>query len=227
LRLIEWYLKQPKPKGMRGRSWEYLRAAFALAYYAAMGCAELAGLRWKDVDLVNGIIHISSNHVRNVGLKGTKTPWRNRHQTIWPEMRSPLEAIAARQTREGVFGPDGHVFRSETGCSVGDNLSSRHLSPMLVELGITKTDERGKVVAKFSIHGIRAAGISAFLKASNGDVMETAKFAGHKDGSMIWKHYGYSLDQGEARRRAIAGMREILALPALPAASCDKDATEA
>ena len=227
IRLLFWLAEQPKqPHSNRVYVWEMFHAIVKMAYYAAMGQAELSGLVWENVDWVEGVIHIKHNFSRYDRLHKTKNKYRLRDAVMWPEIRAVLTVLWERQGRP----TEGPVFRTQHGKPVV-GMGATYYARMMVALGITRVNEEGRVVPKYGIHGIRALGINAYLNSTK-DWFKAARFAGHSSPKMILKHYGYSLDEGEAQQRALAGMTQLVQLPTPSAATeaeivpCDTVATE-
>jgi integrase len=90
------------------------RAIWATAFYAGLRRGELQALRWADVDLKAGVIHVLRSWDPETGPGDTKS--RNRRKVpIVGVLREHLAAHRLRQPHGAVlaFGHDGRPFHSE------------------------------------------------------------------------------------------------------------------
>jgi integrase len=112
------------------------RAIVATLTFAGLRIGELCSLRWRDVDLASGWLHVND----------AKTDAGRRRVKIRGALRDELLAVRARR----MTGPDEFVFATSAGGQPSrDNLRNRVLGPAaklasqrLVERGLTPLPER-------------------------------------------------------------------------------------
>jgi integrase len=95
---------------------EHDRALWATALYAGLRRGELMAVRWEDIDLAAGLIHVRRSWDRYAGEIAPKSRAGIRRVPIPARLRDAL--VEHRMSREGdglVFGrPDGRPFNAST-----------------------------------------------------------------------------------------------------------------
>ncbi len=147
------------------------RRLFALAVYTYARAGELAALRWDDVDLEHGAMHIhrSEDKRRGGGVKATKSDTARR-----PAIETALRPLLAAMHSEA--GGKGPVVRLP-----GDN-ASRKLRMYLRRAGVTRadlfvTDATRKAI---TFHDLRATGIT-WCAVRGDEPLKIMQRAGHEN----------------------------------------------
>lgn len=122
-----------------------LKAAVALAVGCGLRRGEICGLRWQDVDLDAGCIHVVQT-VQRIDGQGlvtlpTKTHRSRRLVTLPPGLVAILKAWRKQQMQERLMaGPaweeTGFVLTTERGAPVDGNWITKNFSRKLKELGL-------------------------------------------------------------------------------------------
>jgi len=165
------------------------RAIVATLIFAGPRIGELCGLRWRDVDLAGGWLHVSD----------AKTDAGIRRVKIRGALRDELLAVRSRR----LGGPDEFVFATSGGRRPSrDNLRNRVLAPAvklaserLVAGGLTPLSER------ITPHSLRRtfASVLYALGEDPGIVMDEM---GHTDPALALRVYRQAMrrDEGERER---------------------------
>lgn len=183
-------LKVPKLKPRTYKEWEFqalykaasphFRPILLCAYMTGMRRSEIASLKWKDVDIEVGYIHMiesKNNESRSIPVAGAL------HET--------LLAMNESATNEYVFaGPDGRPYTSATSWK-------RAWSTALKKSGI----EKGR------FHDFRHTFVSSLIVNEKEDFATVMALSGHKDISMLKR---YSHTQEEAKKKAITKLEQRL-----------------
>jgi integrase len=187
------------------------RAVIATLIFAGLRIGELCALRWRDVDLPAGWLHVND----------AKTDAGRRRVKIRGALRDELLAVRSRH----VPGPDEYVFATSAGGQPSrDNLRNRVLTPAvklaserLVEPGSTPLPER------ITPHSLRRT-FASLLYALGEDPGIVMDEMGHTDPALALRVYRQAMrrDEGERERlRALVdgapAMKEPEALQAAPA----------
>ena len=126
----------------RGDSLETL---YVLAVHTGMRQGELLGLKWNDVDLANGVIHVRRTVTRNRGrlLLGEPKTKRSRRTVNLTEpaveaLRSHLNRQLADVARLGdLYEDQGLIFTTEAGTLINPtNLRKRSFASLLRRAGL-------------------------------------------------------------------------------------------
>jgi integrase len=146
------------------------RRAFAVTTYLYARAGEVNALRWEDVDLERGVVHIHRSVDRDTGdLKPTKTS-AARRLPIEPALRPLLDAMHEE------CGGEGRVLQIEA----TDRKLSRQLQRCLRVAGVEReelyvTDETRKAI---TFHDLRATGIT-WAAVRGDDAVKVKQRAGH------------------------------------------------
>jgi integrase len=176
------------------------RATVATLLFAGLRAAELCNLRWRDVDLANGRMHIGCS----------KTQAGLREIPLLPVLRDELATHKAAADRAG---PDDVVFPTSTGgLRDKDNLRKRVLAPILLRADELLT-ERGDppLPAGVTPHKLRHT-FASVLVACGEDPASVMAQLGHTDPKFTLRVYTHLMrrDAGErARLRALVSGEQL------------------
>jgi len=124
-----------------------LEAPYILAVHTGMRQGELLGLKWEDVDLNEGVIHIRRTVVRSGGrisLGEPKTKGSRRPVHLTGAAVEALKAHLERQLEDierlgDLYRDHGLVFTSEVGTLINpSNLRRRSCAPLLQRAGLPR-----------------------------------------------------------------------------------------
>src|SRR5215218_9001388 len=124
-----------------------LQALYILAVQTGMRQGELLGLKWEDVDLNEGVIHIRRTVVRSGGrisLGEPKTKGSRRPVHLTGAAVEALKAHLERQLEDierlgDLYRDHGLVFTSEVGTLINpSNLRRRSFAPLLQRAGLPR-----------------------------------------------------------------------------------------
>lgn len=126
---------------------EDLRPIYATAFYGGLRRGELRGLRWSDVDLAKGVIHVRRGWDDYAGEVGPKSEKGERQVPITALLRDYLVEHKARTARDGndfVFGAaadrpftPSHIRRSAAkGWEAENKKRKESKKPLLVPIGL-------------------------------------------------------------------------------------------
>jgi integrase len=171
------------------------RAVLATLMFAGLRIGELCGLRWRDVDLATGWLHVGDAKtdagIRKVKIRGT--------------LRDELAGVRAARTRH--TGPADYVFATSTGARQSrENLRNRVLAP-----AVRRASERLVEAGSWPMpdgltpHSLRRtfASVLYALGEDPGVVMDEM---GHTDPALALRVYRQTMRRGEdekARLRAL------------------------
>ena len=174
------------------------RRLFALAVYLFARAGELEALRWEDVDLARGIIHIHRAIDRTRGrVKATKTGTPRRF-ALGPEILPLLRAIRAEQPEVEQVLPEMPDV----------NTLAKTLRRWLQEAGVDRADLFANDATRkhLTFHDLRATGIT-WMAVRGDDPLRIKSRAGHASFSTT---EGYIREAEQVRE----GFGEIF--PSLP-----------
>lgn len=185
-RMVEYCSLQPKLKWLRD-------IVVALAC-TGLPIAELASLRWRDIDLERRLLHLTDESGRGSnksgGTRQTKSG-RSRTFPLHPDLRQVLDGISHRE---------GHVLRSSTGRPlrpdrVRDAFVESVIKPLAPEFPAT---DGSRGFADGRLHSFRRffCSVCCNENVSGRTVMD---WLGHSDSEMIRRYY--HLHDDESRRR--------------------------
>ena len=148
---------------------ERWQPAIGLAGYAGLRLGEVRGLRWQDIDLDAGLLHVR----RSLQPDGTRTPPKTeagkRAVPLLPALRRLLVAWRLRSPHTR---PPDPVICTAEGRPVQERNLRRALDAAKVAAGLDKTEKR------LSSHSLRYAFASAM-----------AKIVGHADAGFTLRLY--------------------------------------
>jgi integrase len=174
---------------------EYWYALFATMAFTGMRWGEASGLRWDDIDHVQGIITVRQTNYR--GTVGTpKTPRSRRLVPMEPELSALLQAHRARMEMQGHRGLEtGWVFCTRKGTLYRSYPINTVLERHLKSAGITK---------RLTQHGLRRTFNDLLTRVVSGRVARG--IMGHASVKMT-DHYSF-VDRQEKRtaQAAVLGL---------------------
>ena len=206
--------KSAKPKVPRGRPTYYTNAELArlwpeleyrpvilalckTAVGTGMRFGELSALRWDDVDLLNGEVHVSRSFAYGIGETTTKS---NEPRTI--DLTPPAAKMLEEWYAES--GGDGLVFEREKGGHLVSGYVLPHvLYPALERAGIPRIGERGR---KRDFHSFRHTFARIALEGG-GEITWVSQQLGHINITLTVNTYGHwarSAQKAQAERLADA-----------------------
>lgn len=150
------------------------RAKYTVAYGTGLRAAEIAGLRWEDIDVTGAIPYIKVQRQRQTDRGGnvvTKPPKKNSYRTI---PLHPRAAAALSSTKRG----GDWVFDD-----IGGNWAAA-LRNDLASAGIPARVEGHAV----TFHALRRSFMTALADAGFAE-NDIGVLAGHKSGTVTGKHY--------------------------------------
>jgi len=169
-----------------------------LAATTGLRFGELAALRWSDVDLLNGELHVTKS------WDGTDVtqPKSNESRTIdlTPQARTLIENWFA----QGADDQEGLVFEKETGGHLdGGYVLKRVLYPALERAGVPRVGERGR---KRDFHSLRHSFARIVLENGAGIDWVRAQL-GHSSITLTVDTYGaWSRTSQKAQAVALEGV---------------------
>jgi integrase len=172
------------------------RPFIVTAVFTGMRASELRGLRWSDVDLDQGIIHVRqrADAWRHIGAP--KSAAGSRDIPL-----APMVINALRQWRPSC--PPGEldlVFPNGIGnVESHTNILKRVWNPLQRSCGITDDDGR----ARYSFHAVRHAAASLFIATLGWTPKRVQTVLGHASITMTFDRYGHLFADHEGDREAM------------------------
>ena len=193
----------------------YWRALLTTAVFTGLRASELRGLRWADVDLKGGEIHVTqrADKWRKIGPPKSHAGKRS----------VPLAPVVVNTLREWKLacpkGDAGLVFPNGLGkVELLSNIYRRGLAPIQVAKGLTvetgRKDVDGKPIlrAKYGIHTLRHAAASLFIEQGFMPKRLQA-ILGHSSIQLTFDCYGHLFPSPEADKEAMALLQARLLPP--------------
>jgi integrase len=171
------------------------RALIITAIFTGMRASELRGLRWSDIDLDKGIIHVRQRADAWRILGSPKSAAGARDIPL-----TPMTINALRQWR--LVCPKGELdlaFPNGVGrVESHSNILKRVWLPLQVACAIT---ENGR--ARYSFHALRHAAASLFIQHLNWSPKRVQSVIGHASITMTFNTYGHLFSDHEGDREAM------------------------
>jgi integrase len=186
-----------------------IRTLVMVAASTGLRASELRGLRWSDVDLTRGEVHVRQRADRFNEIGAPKTVGSNRAVPIGPEV------IHALKEWKIANGKRAFVFSTSTGTI--DNHSNVLRSFETVQATAHVLDKHGK--PKYGMHALRHFFASWCInsKASGGrelPVKEVQTLLGHSSITMTLDVYGHLFPRRDDRTELAASERRLFHLSA-------------
>jgi integrase len=158
--------------------------------------SEALALRWADVDLLDGLLHVRHSWSREGALTEPKTKAGRRDVPLSPGLVDMLVTLKPEDASDEHF-----VFSTTRTSPVSYwNVRDRGFVPALEAAGLA---DKG-----VTIHGLRSAAIS--LYAARGlSILETATIMGQADPGVTWKHYARLFDRSDVHMRVRAAQASL------------------
>ncbi len=190
--------------------------AIRMALHTGMREQELCGLRWKDVDLQTGVIHIRNVIGRDGGKTYEKEPKTGGSRRDIPIPQELVNALKDRRTEmmeecmeAGIaMTPDLHVIGRIDGSYMSPHSLWREWKAISKSLGLVGME--GKPPA---FHDLRHTFATAAIK-SGADVKSVSSILGHANAAMTLNIYANA--DAEAKRRAMERATEEIASGPIP-----------
>lgn len=152
------------------------KAMFHLALWTGMRWAELAALRWENVDMTRNVVNVAEA-VRRDGTTGLPKAGRTREVVL---DESTAEVLRAHRRD---FGAHELVFTAAEGGGLHyNNFRGRVMAPLVEALGVDWP---------VTFHSLRHTYVSTLLE-SGVDALVVAKYAGHSRASFTIDRYGHA-----------------------------------
>jgi integrase len=158
--------------------------------------SEALALRWGDVDLLEGMLHVRHSWSRDGTLTQPKTKAGRRDVPLSPGLVDMLVTLKPEDAS------DEHFLFSTTRTTPVSywNFRDRGFVPALEAAGLA---DKG-----ITIHGLRSAAIS--LYAARGlSMLETATIMGQADPGVTWRHYAKLFDRSDVHARVRAAQASL------------------
>jgi integrase len=174
------------------------RVLFALYAYTGLRQSEGLGLVWSDVDLEEGVLHVSKQlarkkrgePVRRVALKSERG---ERDVELLPELVALLKRHKAKAFEHGHARPEDFVFSTGDGGPLFYRNVARDLGTAADRAGLNDRED----VPRLSTHDLRHTAVSRWIAAGL-DVVEVARQAGdHPD--VILRVYAGEFERAKRR----------------------------
>jgi integrase len=161
-----------------------------------MRVSEALAVRWLDIELLDGIIHVRHSWSRDSKLGPPKTDASVRDVPIAPGLVDMLTLLKPEHATDTDF-----VFTTTGTKPISyHNFRERGFRPAIERAGLG-----GKGI---TIHGLRSAAVS--LYAARGlTMLETATVMGQKDPGVTWRHYARLFDPSDVNARVRAAQESI------------------
>jgi integrase len=153
------------------------QAVFALAFWLGLRPAEIVGLKWDDVDLENGVVHVRRSCVNGVveEMDHTKTAGSVRDLP----MIAPVSVALALWREKVGRAASGYVFCNSRLTPINPNGYQRDvMRPLVIKAGLKWK----------SLYAARR-GCGSVLTAITGDALAAMQVLGHKSLGTTTGHY--------------------------------------
>jgi len=189
---------------------ERLHALILTAALTGLRASELRGLRWKDLDLKTGELHVRQRADRYNAIGEPKSASSIRTIPLDPETLMP--ALKTWRIKSGHAKPDDFVFSTGTGAVEHHANMLRSVAEVMITAGLT--DDEGE--AKYGLHAFRHFFASWCInpKARGGrelPVKVVQKWLGHSSITLTMDVYGHLFPEGSDRSELAASTRALLA----------------
>lgn len=184
------------------------RAFLLTTIFTGMRASELRGLRWSDVDVTKGEIHVRqrADAWRNIGAPKSKAGKRDIPLT-------PMVVNALRQWQATCpigNGELGLVFPNGSGnIESHTNIVKRFWHPLQIKAGVAsdtgKVDTEGQPIleAKYGFHAIRHAAASLFIAHLGWTPKRVQAVLGHASITMTFDRYGHLFEDRDGDKEAM------------------------
>ena len=181
------------------------RTFVVTAIFTGMRASELRGLRWEDVDLDAGVLHVRQRADAWGSMGAPKSKAGRRDIPLAPMVINALREwrLACPKNDSGTL---DLVFPNNLGrVESNSNIWKRVFCPLQVECGITRDD--GK--AKYGLHALRHAAASLFIE-QGWQPKKVQTVLGHASIQMTFDLYGKLFTDPEGDLRAMERVEAAL-----------------
>ena len=182
-----------------------LRALLLTAVFTGLRASELRGLRWSDVDLKAGELHVRqrADRYNEIGVPKSKAGTRS--------VPLPPEALAALKSWKLAQGGTSLVFSTSTGQIEHHSNMLRSLAPVMKAAGVVN----GKGGSKYALHAFRHFFASWCINPKNRGGRElpakvVQQLLGHSSIVMTLDVYGHLFPKGDDRAELAAASSALL-----------------
>ena len=185
------------------------RALLLTAIFTGLRASELRGLRWADVDLKAGELHVRQRADRYNNIGAPKTSESRRTIPLAPDLSLVLKAWKLKCSKEGDL---DLVFPTSTGAIEHHKNMLRSLGPVMRGAGVVAKDGR----PKYALHAFRHFFASWCInrKVDGGRELPAKvvqALLGHSSIVMTLDRYGHLFPRGDDRAELAGAARALLA----------------
>jgi integrase len=182
------------------------RALWATAFYTGLRSGELQALRWSDVDLSGGVIHVRRAWDDDEGEQEPKSKAARRRVPIIPVLLGLLRANKQRTGRSGsdlVFGRSAseHFYRSTPRSRALSDWRAANRAKAK-ELGRPLRD--GEALEPIGLHEARHTAASLMI-AAGANAKALSVVMGHESITITFDRYGHLMPGGEGEVGRLLG----------------------
>jgi integrase len=186
------------------------RALLLVACFTGLRASELRGLRWSDIDLKVGELHVRqrADHFNKIGTPKSASSVR----TIPLDRDTMVPALMEWKVK---CPPSEFVFPSGTGRCEHHASLLRGLVPIMAAAGVAKTGKDGAPIHKYALHAFRHFFASWCInpKARGGRELppkQVQYLLGHSSISMTFDVYGHLFPAEGDRNELAAAVRQLI-----------------
>jgi integrase len=167
------------------------RTLIAVSVLTGIRQGEALGLRWQDIDLKAGVVHVRRQLDRSGALLEPKTAAAKRDIPIPPSLTRLLATHRQEALAKGYAKPTDFVFASET----GGPLNHRNITRRGLEKALANGD-----LPKIRWHDLRHVAASALI-AEGASVPYLSRVLGHANPAITLAVYAHEFAQAEHAER--------------------------
>jgi integrase len=181
-----------------------LNVLFLAAVTTGMRLGELLGLRWRDINFSDGLIHVNGQ-IRSRHIKGktrqiieTKSEAGNRVLPVGEKMIEDLKRHYDAQKKHKAlmaasWTENDLVFPSSVGTPLQPGYAQKGVKAIFAEIGLSND---------FTFHALRHTAAS-FMIHHGMSLIEVSRYLGHSSPVITMKYYGHLVAGGLERARQI------------------------
>lgn len=192
---------------------ERWRAFIVAAIFTGMRASELRGLRWQDVDLEAGLIHVRQRADAWKNIGAPKSAAGSRDIPLVPMLVNALRHWRAACPA----GELGLVFPNGSGNVESlPNIVKRFWNPLQIKSGAAtdsgKVDAKGAPIleAKYGFHALRHAAASLFIAHLGWTPKRVQSVLGHSSITMTFDRYGHLFEDHDGDKEAMKKLESAI-----------------
>jgi integrase len=172
------------------------RTLLATAVLSGLRQSELLGLRWRDIDFADQLIHVR----RALDRKGRDVPPKTRHSVRDVVLMAALaQALKEHRQRSPFKGPEDFVFASQVGTPLHRrNVWRQALQPAFSKAGIER----------LRWHDLRHT-FASLLIGGGANVVFVSRQLGHGTSDVTLRVYAHLFDHAEQAQRTREMLQQI------------------